>query len=88
MKSPLWSSDAVIDATGGLSHHAWAATGFSIDSRTIEPGDLFLALKGPIFDGHDYVEEAIKKGAVAAIVHQDYASDLPVVRVEDTFEAL
>lgn len=88
MKSPLWSSDAVIDATGGVSHHAWTATGFSIDSRTIEPGDLFLALKGPIFDGHDYVLDAIKKGAVAAIVHQDYASDLPLVRVEDTFEAL
>lgn len=88
MKSPLWTSDAVIEATEGLSQHSWTATGFSIDSRTIEPGDLFLALKGPIHDGHDYVEEAIKRGAVAAIVHKDYPPEIPVVRVEDTYEAL
>lgn len=88
MRTTLWTSDEVISATDGLSNHKWVATGFSIDSRSIEPGDVFLALKGPIFDGHDYVEEAIEKGAVAAIVHQDYPTHVPIVRVQDTFEAL
>ncbi|MBX9697085.1 MAG: UDP-N-acetylmuramoylalanyl-D-glutamyl-2, 6-diaminopimelate--D-alanyl-D-alanine ligase, partial [Alphaproteobacteria bacterium] len=88
MKTPLWKSDVVEEVTGGVSTGSWIATGFSIDSRTIVQGDLFLCLKGPIFDGHDHVREALEKGAVAAIVHHEVDVDIPVVRVGDTFEAL
>ncbi len=44
-------------------------TGWSIDSRTIAPGDLFFALRGPNHDGNAYVEEVLAKGAVAAIAN-------------------
>jgi UDP-N-acetylmuramoyl-tripeptide--D-alanyl-D-alanine ligase len=44
------------------------ATGYSIDSRTIQPGDLFFAVQGERFDGHDFVEAVIESGAVAAVV--------------------
>ena len=55
-------------ATGGrLLGPDWAATGVSIDSRTIAPGDLFVALSGPNHDGHCFVGEALAKGASAAI---------------------
>jgi len=43
-------------------------TGWSVDTRTLAPGDLFFALRGPNFDGHDYVAAALQKGAVAAVV--------------------
>ena len=44
-------------------------TGWSIDSRTIVPGDLFFALRGPNHDGNIYVEEVLRKGAVAAVAN-------------------
>lgn len=88
MKTPLWKSDVVERVTGGVSTGHWVATGFSIDSRTVVQGDVFLCLKGPLFDGHDHVREARERGAVAAIVHHDVDGDIPVVRVGDTYEAL
>src|SRR5690606_29097618 len=65
----LWTSQAVAAATGGTCTGSWAATGVSIDSRSVKPGDLFIALKGPSFDGHDYVAAALKAGAAGALVH-------------------
>ena len=44
--------------------------GVSIDSRTLEKGELFLALKGPSFDGHDFIEEALKRGASSFVVEK------------------
>jgi UDP-N-acetylmuramoyl-tripeptide--D-alanyl-D-alanine ligase len=64
------------------------ATGWSIDSRTVQPGDVFFALKGPNFDGHAYVADVLAKGAVAAVVAGDYAGGGPVLRVRDTLRAL
>jgi UDP-N-acetylmuramoyl-tripeptide--D-alanyl-D-alanine ligase len=66
-------------------------TGWSIDSRNIAPGDLFFALRGPNHDGNAYVDEVLRKGAVAVIanevaVHQ--AMPGPVLIVPDTLEAL
>lgn len=60
----------------------------STDSRKIEPGQLFIALKGPNFDGHDHVAKALEKGAVAAVV--DHQVDAPVTQfqVKDTRIAL
>ena len=68
----VWTRKQVIEATGGHcvfdSVKDWSAEGISIDSRTCDHGDIFLALSGPNFDGHDYVSQALDKGAVAAIV--------------------
>ena len=44
------------------------ATGYSIDTRTLAPGDLFFAIRGERFDAHDFVAEALSKGACAAVV--------------------
>ncbi|MDQ7731503.1 UDP-N-acetylmuramoyl-tripeptide--D-alanyl-D-alanine ligase [Halomonas sp. SpR1] len=58
------------------------------DSRKIEPGCLFVALKGPHFDGHDFVERAMELGAVAALVDAPVDSDLPQLVCPDTRLAL
>lgn len=50
------------------------ASGYSIDTRTLKPGDLFFAIRGPRFDGHDFVSDAFKKGACAAVVSEDWAT--------------
>lgn len=63
----LWTSDAAARATGGRATRAFAATGVSIDTRTLLPGDLFIALKDQR-DGHDFVRAALDKGAAAALV--------------------
>ncbi|MGA8500010.1 MAG: UDP-N-acetylmuramoyl-tripeptide--D-alanyl-D-alanine ligase [Candidatus Sulfotelmatobacter sp.] len=68
------------------------ARGCSIDSRTVGPGQLFLAVKGERLDGHDFVEQALEKGAVAAVVRKDQLSRYPretrLLAVEDTLVAL
>lgn len=63
-------------------------TGVSTDTRTIQIGDLFVALSGDSFDGHDYVEQAASNGAVAAIVGREVDATIPLYRVEDTLTAL
>lgn len=67
-----------------------AFTGVSIDSRTIPPGALFVAIRGPRFDGHDFLAEAAGRGARAALVHRDAEAPagLPLVRVADTTQGL
>jgi UDP-N-acetylmuramoyl-tripeptide--D-alanyl-D-alanine ligase len=67
MSEPLWTSSEVAAATGGaLSGEAFAATGVSIDTRTLEPGDLFVALAG-VRDGHEFIDQALAKGAAGAL---------------------
>ena len=61
----LWTSADAAQATGGRSIRAWAASGVSIDTRTLQPGELFVALKD-VRDGHDFVAQALEKGAAAA----------------------
>ena len=63
----LWTSSEAVAATGGTSERAWQASGVSIDSRTVAAGDLFVALAGPNFDGHDFVSDALAKGATAVL---------------------
>lgn len=66
--------------------------GVSIDSRTLEPGDLFIAIKGENSDGHDYVRAAFEKGAAACVVDEAHASALagagPLYIVKDTQAAM
>ncbi|MGF1593620.1 MAG: UDP-N-acetylmuramoylalanyl-D-glutamyl-2,6-diaminopimelate--D-alanyl-D-alanine ligase [Kiloniellaceae bacterium] len=87
----LWSAEEARQATGGRNTRDWQATGVSIDSRTLEPGDLFIALKGPSFDGHDFAGKAIKAGAAASMVHRradGIDESMPLIIVDDTFAAL
>lgn len=67
---------------------ARVATGWSIDSRTIEPGDLFFALRGPNHDGHDHVAAAFSRGAVGAVVDRTVEGAGPLLVVGDTLAAL
>jgi UDP-N-acetylmuramoyl-tripeptide--D-alanyl-D-alanine ligase len=87
----LWTSSEIAAATGGRASRDWSVSGVSIDSRTLEPGDLFVALKGPNHDGHDFVAKALEKGA-AALVHRLPEGIDPararLVMVEDTLVAL
>ena len=66
--SALWTSDEAVAATLGHASAVFSATGMSIDTRTLKPGDLFIALKGDARDGHDFVEAAFKDNAAAALV--------------------
>jgi UDP-N-acetylmuramoyl-tripeptide--D-alanyl-D-alanine ligase len=86
----MWSASQVADATKGRAQGSWNATRIAIDSRAIQAGDLFVALKGERFDGHDYVDEALKKGAVAVLVSDlpESKKTLPHVLVDDTTKAL
>ncbi len=58
------------------------------DSRKVRQGDLFVALKGERFDGHDFVSDAVQKGAVAAIVARQLPLSVPQIIVADTLRAL
>jgi len=60
----------------------------STDTRSIKQGDLFVALHGENFDGHNYLEQAKQAGAIAAIVHKDVKTTLPYIKVKDTRKAL
>ncbi len=87
---PLWSSIEAIKATGGTCTVSWNAEGISIDTRTVQPGDLFIALKDQR-DGHEFVEEAFAKGAAAALVSyrpRNVSPDAPLLIVENVLEGL
>ena len=68
------------------------ATAYSIDSRTLQSGELFFAVKGEKMDGHDFVAQAIENGAIAAVVSRrkaaQFPSTVPLIVVEDTLVAL
>ncbi len=87
----LWTSAEAASATQGTSDGFWTATGVSIDSRSVAFGDLFIAIRGPNFDGHVFVADALAKGAAAAMVDRGPETLLPganLLRVKDTFQGL
>ncbi|WGW03355.1 UDP-N-acetylmuramoyl-tripeptide--D-alanyl-D-alanine ligase [Tropicibacter oceani] len=86
----LWTSEAAAQATGGRATAPFSVSGVSIDTRTIEPGDLFVALKAAR-DGHDFVAQALEKGAGAALVShipEGVAPDAPLLLVDDVLGGL
>lgn len=92
--SPLWSAVEVMSALdikerkGGEN---WEANGVSIDTRTIEKGDIFFAVSGPNFDAHDFIADAFVKGASVAVVErepEECPADAPLLVVADTVRAL
>lgn len=89
MTAPLWTSIDAAAATGGTAIAEWAATGISIDTRTLETGDLFVALAGPNFDGHDFVDTAFAAGAASALVSREASlNGRPGLVSTDTLDAL
>jgi UDP-N-acetylmuramoyl-tripeptide--D-alanyl-D-alanine ligase len=91
MKLPLSRVAEFLSATGEFDHKA-VAQGYSIDSRTLQPGELFFAVKGERLDGHDYAGTALERGAVAAVVRKEQLVRCPVkthlLAVDDTLMAL
>jgi UDP-N-acetylmuramoyl-tripeptide--D-alanyl-D-alanine ligase len=84
----LWTAHDLLEATGGTMVTAFAATGVSIDTRTVQSGDLFVALQGESGDGHDFVANALAKGAAGAMVHRDVPDVARLVHVDDTLAGL
>ncbi len=91
MLEALWLAEDAADAMGGtlIGADAWIATGVSIDTRTLKPGDLFVAL-ADVRDGHDFVRDAFAKGACAALVSDEarVAGAGPLLAVDDVLLAL
>jgi UDP-N-acetylmuramoyl-tripeptide--D-alanyl-D-alanine ligase len=91
MKLTLARIAEFVSAAGGFASEE-VVRGYSIDSRTVGPGQLFFAVKGERLDGHDFVEQALEKGAVAAVVRKDqlgrYAGETRLLAVDDTLVAL
>ncbi|HEY1425492.1 MAG TPA: UDP-N-acetylmuramoyl-tripeptide--D-alanyl-D-alanine ligase [Caulobacteraceae bacterium] len=86
MTNVLWTSDEILAATGGrLCGAPFAATGVSIDTRTLEPGDLFVALAGER-DGHAFAHAALARGAAAVLASKPV--DGAAVMAPDTLTAL
>src|ERR1700740_2499005 len=87
---------AVLEAPTSVPNAgALIAQGYSIDSRTIAPGELFFAVRGERFDGHDFVTAALERGAIAAVVSgarvatlPDAALSVPLLIADDPLVAL
>ncbi|MET3523102.1 UDP-N-acetylmuramoylalanyl-D-glutamyl-2,6-diaminopimelate--D-alanyl-D-alanine ligase [Mesorhizobium sp. M4B.F.Ca.ET.215.01.1.1] len=93
--SLLWTSDALVDAMGGrpIGVMPQGISGISIDSRSLESGDAFFAIKGETMDGHDFATAAVKAGAGVLVVAEGKLPSLgrltaPMIVVEDVLVAL
>ena len=87
----LWTGAEAATATGGRNTRNWCATGTSIDSRTITKGDLFVAIEGPVFNGHEFIGAAFANGAAASLVStvpNTLPETSPLHIVNDTTAAL
>lgn len=85
---PLWTAAEVVAATGGMASDDFTVTGISIDTRSLEPGDLFVALQAAR-DGHEFVAQAFRRGAAAALVsHVPEGVSGPCLVVPDVLAAL
>lgn len=90
-RPPLWNATEIAAAANGKPTGDFTATGVSIDSRKLEPGDLFVALQGPAFDGNDFAAAALQRGAAGVLIHRrakDLPAKAPAIEVADTMRAL
>jgi UDP-N-acetylmuramoyl-tripeptide--D-alanyl-D-alanine ligase len=85
--SALWTGDDAVAATLGHATHGFEANGLSIDTRTLKPGDLFVALKDSR-DGHEFVGRAFERKAAAALVSRKVEADGPQLVVANTLRGL
>ncbi|MFK0687307.1 UDP-N-acetylmuramoylalanyl-D-glutamyl-2,6-diaminopimelate--D-alanyl-D-alanine ligase [Mesorhizobium sp. IMUNJ 23033] len=93
--SVLWTSEALVDAMGGrpIGPMPEGISGISIDSRSLQPGDAFFAIKGEAMDGHDFATAAVKAGAGVLVVAEGKLPSLgrltaPMIVVQDVLAAL
>lgn len=82
----LWTSSELAKATGGTASAEFEVTGVAFDSREIQPGDLFIAMRGEATDGHLFIDRAMAAGAAGVICEQPV--DHPHVLVADSAAAL
>src|SRR5690349_22576224 len=91
MKLTLGRAGEFISASGEFPHET-EIDGYSIDSRTVARGELFFAVKGERLDGHDFVDAALERGALAAVVRNDqlarFSGSSKLLAVDDTLIAL
>lgn len=95
MSDWLWTSADMVEAMEGRPFGTLPAgiTGISIDSRTLKGGEAFFAIKGDLFDGHDFATAAMAAGAGLLVVNESRLPALgnlkvPMIVVEDVLEAL
>lgn len=87
----MWTQQEVAEATHAKVSGVWNASRVCIDSRQVQKGDLFVALKGERLDGHDYAQEALQKGAAAILISEEIKGlpqNTPYALVGDTMKAL
>ena len=92
----IWTGKNIIEATGAKLINGSPGAGFvsiSTDTRTVGNRELFVALVGDIFDGHDFIQGAVAKGAGGILVKSGYEvhpnlGDIPILEVDDTLFAL
>ncbi|WP_446653572.1 UDP-N-acetylmuramoyl-tripeptide--D-alanyl-D-alanine ligase [Blastomonas sp.] len=82
----LWTASELAEATGGTASAEFEVTGVAFDSREIQPGDLFIAMRGEATDGHLFIDRAMAAGAAGVICEQPI--DHPHVLVADSAAAL
>ncbi|UTW56406.1 UDP-N-acetylmuramoyl-tripeptide--D-alanyl-D-alanine ligase [Kordiimonas sp. SCSIO 12610] len=92
VEEPLWTSSELSAISDAICNRPWFADAVQVDSREVLPGDLFIALRGTNLDGHDYVTEALSRGAAAVIVSErpnGISQDDPrLIKVDDTLVVL
>lgn len=95
MNGAQWRADEIAAATGGKVSGGnaagdWSVVGVSIDSRTVLPGELFIALRGPSHDGHQFIGAALERGAACLVdrIPAKIAETAPMILVKDTMAAL
>ncbi|MEL6568573.1 MAG: UDP-N-acetylmuramoyl-tripeptide--D-alanyl-D-alanine ligase [Pseudomonadota bacterium] len=87
MSDVLWTSEDLEVATGGTASAPFACSGLSIDTRSLIPGDLFVALKD-VRDGHDFAAAGFERGATGALISRDVDARGPFLKVDDVLGAL
>ncbi len=93
-ESPLWTLTEICEATGGScdSKDKSGIERVFTDSRKIKSGDLFIPLQGPLFDGHDFIQDAFDSGAVGALVQKEFdgskITNGVLIYVDDVMDAL
>jgi len=77
-------SDIAQALNAELTHQDAECNGISIDTRTLEPNNLYIPIIGPNFDGHDFIEQAKEKSASAVLVSKAIKTNIPQLKVNDT----
>ena len=87
----VWTSDEVSKVIGTKIESTWWSNGIEFDSRKVKKGNIFFALPGTKLDGHNFIKDAVKSGAVALIVNKTYKSNIYInklIKVDDVYKAL